>query len=87
MCVHMSASTNNSRAHWPLAAGDKDSADRWSGYRRSGSQDNFIMGSMVEQLDQSVGQVAATLRRHHIDHDTVLAFSSDHEFHFEKCSS
>lgn len=53
--------------HIPLAA-----SERFRGKSPAG-----LYGDVVEELDWSVGEVLAALRKHGLDHNTLVCFSSD----------
>ncbi len=53
--------------HIPLGASPK-----FRGKSRQG-----LYGDVIEELDWSVGEIMATLKKHHLERDTLVLFSSD----------
>jgi arylsulfatase len=46
--------------------------------RFKGKSKNGIYGDAVEEIDWSVGEILATLKRNHLDKNTLVMFTSDH---------
>jgi arylsulfatase A-like enzyme len=61
--------------HTPMKA----KADKIAKYneRPAGQQGNPTYAAMVESLDDAVGRVMTTLKRLHLDNDTIVVFTSD----------
>ena len=63
--------------HFPFQGPDDDTgklptAEEWT----QGKRENYV--KMIERLDQSVGDVVASLRKHGLFETTLLVFASDH---------
>jgi len=61
--------------HLPLQA-QPDKLEKWEEIPTN-DQDNPIMATMIESVDESVGQILASLKKNGLEENTIVIFTSD----------
>jgi arylsulfatase A len=62
--------------HTPIQ-GKKDKVEKYKTRKPDGKQNNPAYAAMIESVDDSVGRVMESLKKHGVDGNTIIVFASD----------